>query len=136
MPYGRKKLYTILSLACIAGYIWLIFTIQLELRNSGGVCLIKRVTGVPCPSCGSTRSVLNLLHGDFLKALYINPFGLIIAVIMLVLPIWIVFDIATKKRTLYDFYFRVESFIRKPAIAIPLILLVILNWIWNIKKGL
>jgi hypothetical protein len=136
MPYGRKKLYTILSLACTAGYTWLIFTIQLELKNSGGVCLIKRVTGVPCPSCGSTRSVLNLLHGEILEALYINPFGLIIAVIMLTLPIWIIFDITTKKRTLYDFYFRVESFIRKPIIAIPLVLLVILNWIWNITKGL
>ena len=136
MPPGRKKLYTILSLACIAGYTWLIFTIQLELKNSGGVCLIKRITNIPCPSCGSTRSVLSLLHGDFLTALYINPFGLIIAIIMLVLPIWIVFDIASKKKTLYDFYFRFESFIRKPVIAIPLVLLVILNWIWNITKEL
>ena len=71
-----------------------------------------------------------------MEALYINPFGLIIALIMLILPIWIIFDIASKKKTLYDFYFRFESFIRKPIIAIPLVLLVVLNWIWNITKGL
>ena len=135
MPLGKKKFYAILSLACIIGYTWLTFTIKLE-NNSVGVCLIKQVTNIPCPSCGSTRSILSLLHGDVMEALYINPFGLLIAIIMLLVPIWIIFDIAFKKKTLYDFYFRFESFIRKPIVAIPLVLLVIINWLWNITKGL
>ena len=135
MPLGRKKFYTILSLACIVGYTWLIITIKLE-YNSVGVCLIKQVTNIPCPSCGSTRSILSLLHGDVMEALYINPFGLLLAIIMLLVPMWIIFDITSKKKTLYDFYFRFESFIRKPIVAIPLVLLVIINWIWNITKGL
>ena len=136
MSLEKRKLYTFFSIACIAGYSWLFYTLWLEKSDSIGVCIIKQVTNIPCPSCGSTRSVLSLVHGNFWDALYWNPFGLIIALIMLLLPVWIVFDFVSKKRTLYDFYFRFESFIRKPFVAIPLIILVILNWIWNISKGL
>ena len=38
--------------------------------------------------------------------------------------------------TLFDFYQKTESYLKKPKIAIPLILLLIINWIWNITKGL
>ena len=27
------------------------------------LCLVKRLTGYPCPTCGSARGVLSLLHG-------------------------------------------------------------------------
>ena len=138
MPISRSKLYTILIIACLAGYIWLFYSVskfQPE-NNDVEVCLFKCVTHIPCPSCGSTRSVISIIHGDFLQALYINPFGIIVAGIMLVTPIWILFDIIIRKKTLYDFYIRIETLLRKPGIAIPLILLVLINWIWNIIKEL
>ncbi len=36
-------------------------------------CLLRRATGVPCPTCGSTRSVLAALRGDFLGSLRASP---------------------------------------------------------------
>jgi hypothetical protein len=36
-------------------------------------CSFKRITGHPCPTCGSTRGVLALLHGRPLEALALNP---------------------------------------------------------------
>ena len=36
-------------------------------------CAFKGLTGIPCPTCGSTRAVLHLSHGDFLAALVFNP---------------------------------------------------------------
>lgn len=36
-------------------------------------CVFKRLTTIPCPSCGSTRSVVHLSHGDFLSAFVMNP---------------------------------------------------------------
>ncbi len=45
-------------------------------------------------------------------------------------------DVLFNKQTLYNFYQRMERFVRKPHYAIPLAILVIANWIWNISKGL
>jgi len=134
----RNKLYVVLSAACATGYIWLIINYHRSVSGSiePGVCLFKRFTGIPCPSCGSTRSVLSILNGDFTGAFLCNPFGIIIMFILIVSPLWIIFDIVTQKDSLYVVYNRTELFLRRKWIAITLILLVILNWIWNIYKGI
>lgn len=36
-------------------------------------CLVQRTTGYPCPTCGSTRSVLALLRGDLPGSLRASP---------------------------------------------------------------
>ncbi|MGF1636390.1 MAG: DUF2752 domain-containing protein [Cyclobacteriaceae bacterium] len=97
---------------------------------------MKHATNIPCPSCGSTRSVVSLIHGEFIDALLINPLGYIVATIMLMMPIWILIDLVYKKETLYKLYQKMEVYLKKPQFAIPLIVLIIINWIWNITKGL
>lgn len=37
-------------------------------------CTMRRVTGVPCATCGSTRAALALTRGDAVSALRYNPF--------------------------------------------------------------
>lgn len=37
------------------------------------LCLIKRFTGLACPTCGFTRGVLSLLHGNITQAWLYNP---------------------------------------------------------------
>ena len=138
MTVSGNKLYVVLLIACLAGYVWLFYSMTKPQSkgNAVEVCLFKHVTNIPCPSCGSTRSVLSITHGDILQALYINPLGIIVALIMLIAPVWIMFDIVAGKKTLSDFYRKTEVFLKKTWIAIPLILLVIINWIWNITKEL
>jgi hypothetical protein len=139
MSLSRKKLYILLSAALIAGYTWIFYE---NTANPAGesdditVCLLKHVTNIPCPSCGSTRAVVSLLHGNFITALTTNPMGIIIALIMIFTPVWIMFDLITEKKTLLEFYYKTEDFLRKPKVAVPLIVLVFINWIWNITKGL
>jgi hypothetical protein len=36
-------------------------------------CLFKRLTGIPCPTCGFTRGALCLLHGRVGQAWLYNP---------------------------------------------------------------
>lgn len=45
----------------------------------GGVCLFRQRTGLPCPTCGMTRSVVLSLHGHLSAALRLNPAG----------PLWV-----------------------------------------------
>jgi hypothetical protein len=133
----RNRLYLIVIIACFFGTLYLLYQIN-NFSNSDtfSVCPIKTVTGYPCPSCGTTRAIVFLSKGNIVSSIQQNPFGLIVGLCMLVLPFWIGYDVLKKKATFYQFYLKAEAEIRKPKIALILILLVILNWIWNLYKHL
>ncbi len=138
MTTSRNKLYMLLFTACIAGYIWLYYSMSnyFVTNKSFDGCIVKKVTNIPCPSCGSTRSILALTQGNFYEALATNPIGIIVAVIMVVIPMWIIIDLLARKKSLFDCYNSIETRLKTPHYAIPFILLVAINWIWNITKGL
>lgn len=100
------------------------------------MCVSKSITDVPCPSCGTTRSVLSFFEGDFIKSLYWNPLGVLVSLVLLVFPFWILYDLFFRKKTLYQMYVIFENFLKKPYFYIPFLVLLLLNWIWNIYKGL
>lgn len=138
MPVSRTKLYFILAIACLAGYAWLF----LQLRRAAAdpqlptVCFVKTVTGIPCPSCGSTRSMVELIRGHWLSALQLNPLGYVLLAGLLTIPGWIAFDLIDGGDSLRRAYLRSERFIRQPLPAIIFASLILLNWIWNIVKAL
>jgi hypothetical protein len=138
MSLDRNRLYSILAIACTAGYIWLFYGLHVNQpkKKHVEVCFIKHFTNIPCPSCGSTRSVISLTKGHFKEALEINPLGYIIAIIMLLAPLWMIIDIANKRETLFEFYRKIEHCLNRPQYAIALILAVVIIWILNILKGL
>ena len=47
------------------------------------VCPIRLLTGIPCPACGTTRSIGALCEGKFAESWSLNPFGIIIATAVL-----------------------------------------------------
>lgn len=59
------------------------------------VCLFKALTGLPCPTCGSTRAVGRLVHLDLAGAIVMNPLATIGALVLL---IWAVVDFALLAR--------------------------------------
>ena len=133
---SKNKLYLFILVACTSGFSYLLYSFFYSESNQFTVCMIKNVTGFPCPSCGTTRAVQLLFKGDFISSILMNPFGIIVSGSMLFLPIWIVFDVLLKKKSFFTFYNKMESILKQKKIAIPLIILVVLNWIWNINKGL
>lgn len=139
MSPSRNKLYRLLTALLTAGYVW-VFINYLSANTFGSLkgsfCLFKHVTNVPCPSCGSTRSVLSLLNGDFIGSLNLNPLGVIVLLIMIITPLWIISDYFFKKESLYFFYKKIEETLSKKRVAIPAVMVILLNWIWNIYKGL
>lgn len=77
-----------------------------------------------------------LLHGDLLHAFYLNPLGFLVLLIMLVTPPWIVVDLVLKKDSLFKGYRILETKLTHPGIAVPMALLLVINWVWNIYKDL
>ncbi|WP_363245110.1 DUF2752 domain-containing protein [Daejeonella sp.] len=138
MTLSRNKLYIFIITACLTGYIWLYWSLSKlsKINTEIEVCLIKNITTIPCPSCGSTRSVLAITQGNFNEAFFINPLGYILAFIMFFIPFWIFFDFILKKETFLNIYQKAESILKRPIISIPLLIFILINWAWNIVKGL
>lgn len=134
----RNRLYLLLSAGVLAGYCWILwFTYNKPaIHSTFTPCLFKNATGIACPSCGSTRSVLLLSQGDITGAALLNPLGLIMATIMLIAPFWLLYDVTLKKDTLHTSYKKAETVLKTKWIAFILIILLLINWAWNIQKGL
>lgn len=89
-------------------------------------CVFKELTGVPCPSCGSTRAVEAFIHGRLLESIALNPlFVAALAVFLVggiaVAPIWLLLDGKIPET---------ETSGRRVALAIATI--VVANWIFLI----
>ncbi len=84
------------------------------------LCFFRRLTGLSCPTCGLSRSMLSLSRGHLIEAISYNPFMLVLTVVIFIyLATEILFKIsisikATKKQ------YRV--------ISITLTLLFLVNW--------
>lgn len=133
----RNRLYLLLTFGILAGYGWLAWASwQTTHQHDFTPCIIKNTTGIACPSCGSTRSVLLLSQGNITDAFLLNPLGLLMAAIMLIAPFWLIYDVILKRDTLYNNFKKAEALIKIKWVAIILITLILINWLWNIQKGL
>ena len=133
---SASRFYLLIAILLIIGWIWVSFNFNYPSDVKGHeVCLFKMVSGIPCPSCGSTRSITNLLKGNWFQGLYINPLGIIVLLFMLTVPFWLLYDVAVGKDGLFRAYKYAEKILRTKW-SIPFIFLLILNWIWSISKGL
>ena len=132
---SKRTLYLFASLASVVGLSWVLFNVLAPGgAHTPDLCPFRNVTGLPCPSCGSTHAVLKLLKLDWKGALYDNPLGYVVAAALVVLPAWILYDLVRRKASFYFFYKRSEAVIGKRWVALALILLVTANWIWSIYK--
>lgn len=73
-----KKLTPFLIVAAIL--------VVMAVFSDTGLCVFRRITGLPCPSCGMTRAYLALFSGDIGKAFFMHPlFPLIPVIIFMVM---------------------------------------------------
>ena len=61
----------------------------LELMPS---CVFRAFTGIPCPTCGATRSLVHLANGNLSASFGMNP---AIALLMFAALLMFVYDVAT-----------------------------------------
>jgi uncharacterized protein DUF2752 len=63
-----ERLFLSVSLAVTAScFAWLVFGLPWP------KCWFRHLTGLPCPTCGATRSVLALVHWNVVDAIRCNP---------------------------------------------------------------
>ena len=135
---NRKRLYLLVWIAGMAGISWIAANLLIPRLASADThfCLFRMITGIPCPACGSTRSILSLLHGDLAGLLYWNPLGMVLLAAMIIFPLWVLADWVRDKSSFLRFYRRFEKTVSTKWFLFPALTLIILNWTWNIVKGL
>lgn len=130
---NKKSFYILLSSLAFGGYSWIIVNLLNYKKTdfSLSICTLKNISGIPCASCGTTRSILFFFRGEWLMALYYNPIGILIAIILCVLPFFLTYDIYTKK---YNLYTKYKSINLTKKFWISTLTLFIFCWAWNIYK--
>ncbi len=92
-------------------------------------CPFRSLTGVPCPSCGTTHAAMAMLDGHILTALRDNPLTSLLGILFVAggvaAPIWLMAGGRI-----------VELPSRLPAWArIAMVAVLLANWAWVIWRG-
>ena len=89
-------------------------------------CWFRALTGIPCPTCGCTRCLLALTHGDFAAALRLNP---LFSVGCLALTLWLAGTFSDRflGTSVTEAWFR---FRRRWPVGRFVIALIALNWLY------
>jgi len=96
--------------------------------NAPSLCLVKRASDMPCPTCGSTRAVKHILAGDLLQALMSNPFVVIIGGLV---ALWCLVHIVFRRSIQLNVNTRSRRIMWMILIAAFL-----LNWVYLIGAGI
>jgi Protein of unknown function (DUF2752) len=94
------------------------------------VCFLKAATGIPCPTCGSTRAFAHLATLDFAGAFAMNPLAALGAVLI---AAWGLAELALlprKSALVLDVSPALAPWLRRGVIAILLV-----NWAWLVAAG-
>jgi len=123
----------LLLLAIISGYGFLVTQpVPVFGEEHSTWCLFHWITGIPCPTCGTGRGLICLLHGNFQEALMFNPLSFVVFALSILFALLMLKDWLQETDTLN----RLMKVNIPLAYQIPFWLLLAANEIWNIHKGI
>lgn len=99
--------------ACAAGYVWLAASSMHAEEGVWRGCLFKQFFHIPCPMWFYTGSHSTLSRA-LKESLLLNPNGVLLAVLMLLVPGWILLDII-KERFFFVFIYGLDGFLSENA---------------------
>jgi hypothetical protein len=135
---SKSALYRFVGTTCLVVYGWVGFNlVRLFIKGSSApdVCLLKSTTGVPCPFCGTTRSVMSVLQGEWMNALHLNPLGILLMVFVMIVPLWMLVDYILKRETFYQTFTKVKLLLRPKWWLAILVIIIVGLWFLNIVRG-
>lgn len=134
----RKSALTFIffSLLVLGSLGWTSYVTGGHAEHGPVICIFKKISGFPCPTCGVIRSATAILHGDIWRGFLLNPLGFFLLLALVCLPLWSILDLFRYDSSLQRFIKKADKRILRWYYIGPLIILSVSNWLWNISKGL
>ena len=133
LGHRRTHLY-FASFLAMSGAWWL--WNQLDVFGGSTWCLFKTATGLPCPSCGTTRAFGHLINGNWGLAIATNPLGLLTIALLAYGGMVLSYDLLTGRNMLDRLFRSANAQLKRSTVFYPVIITILLNWFWNVSKGL
>jgi hypothetical protein len=99
------------------------------IRQSGvdhSLCHIRQFSGVPCPTCGTTRAVFALFSADLAGAIAFNPLVLFATIVLALI-------VAVRLIAARQITVRLSSR-EQWVVATALLVMVLLNWLYVLAR--
>ena len=93
-------------------------------------CIFHRLTGIPCLTCGATRSLIALSQFDIASSFLLNPMLLLFAVGIIAFSLVSLYSLISKKGVAIKL-----NQGHKKALRIGIIVLFITNWVYLVVAG-
>jgi len=98
-------------------------------KGENTVCMLRRMTGMPCPTCGATRSLRALGQGEVAAAVRFHPLGPLYAALLLVVMVRSA-GIAVRGRTWLEGTARVLVWSLLPLVVLTVVVYVVRMWLF------
>ncbi len=112
------------------GVVWAalvgVFVLVKPAGSDATLCLFRNATGLPCPTCGSTRAALAVADGRLLDAVVLNP---LMTVAALVGVVWLALRVGFRGRIYFP---SLEN--RSVPFWGAMAVLLGANWVWVIAR--
>ena len=79
---------------------WLLLHMSPDIEHEQSLCPHKLLTGLPCPGCGITKSLVLLYQGDLLGSMSYHLFGPIVVLGCIGVLVWMSTELFTRRRYL------------------------------------
>lgn len=113
----------------------LVIDLAPELESTGTFCLFGTVTGRPCPTCGGTRAVANLVTLDIEAAINHNlpvTLGVMVALLIMAVQWKRVATAVRQPRAVTGILTSAGTVVTRHPIVVGSIYLVM--WAWNVAR--
>lgn len=115
-------LYGGIAVICLLAFHYL------PVRQLFPPCAFKYMTGIPCPTCGTTRAVMLLVQGDIAGSLFMNP---MLSIVLLGVVLWFVFSLVAWVMNLKQPSLSLSTR-EKDVVRLFAVLLFLANWVYLI----
>lgn len=79
-----------------------------HLEGQQSFCPFKMLTGMPCPGCGMTKSLVSLYNGELMQSLHYHLFGPLLLAFMVLILFKLIYELFIGKEIMVKYFYSIR----------------------------